>query len=271
MKSAVYSVFFTTVLAAQPSLTRLSYEVASIKPNNSPTLANRIQRGPARGGRFIATNVSLKQLIAIAYGGPNATQGADFSLLGAPSWISDRFDVDARPPDGLLPTPEQTQEMLQSLLGERFALKVHHEIKNGPVYELRVAKGGLKMKQSEDQTPNNGLPANAASPAAAGATSALPRGNIMMAAGEIRATAIPISFLINPLITKVGRKVVDLTNLHGLFDIELKFAPDLDSQGAEGLPSIFTAIQEQLGLTLVSATGPIDALVVDQVQRITPN
>ena len=117
--------------------------------------------GPgADGGRFRVTNLPLRQLIILAYAdrsqGPPPLGGPSLNITGGPGWIgTDRYDIEARPEQGFIPTAEQGQKMLQALLEERFGLKVRHETKDGPIYALMVAKGGLKAKKSADQTPPN--------------------------------------------------------------------------------------------------------------------
>ena len=139
---------------------KLAYEVATIKLNTSGDGRMMIGGiGPgASGGRFHVTNLPLRQLIVLAYAdrsqGPPAPGGQDFSVTGGPGWIStDRYDIDARPEEGFIPTVEQSQKMLQALLEERFRLKVRRETKDGPIYALVVAKDGPKVKKSADQTP----------------------------------------------------------------------------------------------------------------------
>ena len=253
--------------------------------------------GPG-GGRFRVTNVPLRQLIVLAYAdrskGLPGPGGPGLSITGGPSWINtDRYDIEARPEQGFIPTAEQAQKMLQALLEERFGLKVRHETKDGPIYALTVAKGGLKAKKSADQTPLNfGSPtpggrAGGPPPPAPGPPppftpgSPMPRGMMMMGIGQLRATAQTMTGFAGLLTGSAGRKVVDRTNLEGLYDFELNFTPDQipanlppdapfprpDPNG----PSIFTALQEQLGLKLDSATGPLESIVIENVHKPTEN
>ena len=142
---------------------KLAYEVATIKLNTSGDGMMRIAGlGPGPGGGvFRVTNLPLRQLIVLAYadrsqGPPALGGGPGLAVTGGPSWINtDRYDIEARPEQGFIPTVEQGQKMLQALLEERFGLQVRHETKDGPIYALTVAKGGLKTKKSADQTPLN--------------------------------------------------------------------------------------------------------------------
>jgi len=250
--------------------------------------------GPG-GGRFRVTNLPLRQLIILAYAdrsqGPPAPGGPGLSITGGPGWINtDRYDIEARPEQGFIPTAEQAQKMLQALLEERFGLKVRHETKDGPIYALTVAKGGLKAKKSADQTPLNfgapppGGPAGGPPPPPPPlppnpGSGPMPRGMMMIGMGQLRATAQTMTGFAGLLTGQAGRKVVDRTNLEGLYDFELTFTPDqipanlppgVSSPDPNG-PSIFTAVQEQLGLKLESATGPLESIVIEAVQKPTEN
>jgi uncharacterized protein (TIGR03435 family) len=266
---------------------RLTFEVVSIKPNNGND--GRTMIGLMPGGRFTARNIALRELIVNAYRiQPN-------QLSGAPGWISnERFDIEAKPAGEV--TQEQIPLMLQALLEERFHFKAHRETKDGPVYELIVAKGGLKMPLSADQTPlqrpgaapggpppggpNGGPPAGGPPPA--NFNGAMPRGGMRLGPGSYNATAIPVSQLINAMARSLSRPIIDKTGLTGLYDVDLKFTPEQIPRGPlpPGVepppidpngPTIYTALQEQLGLKLDSATGPVELLIVDAIERPTEN
>ena len=367
MKSFSVLVLFCVVGLAQEA--KPTFEIASVRPNTAGGRGVQISMGEADGGRFKATNVSLRQLISIAYKFPLN------DIAGGPGWINtDRFDIEAKPEEGFMPTPEQSQQMLQALLEERFGLKVEHQTKNGPIYALVVAKGGPKgkLKLSADQTPvperpqgrggrggfgpgggpdgggpggggfaggggprggagggrgggfgggagggrgggfaggpggggPGGQPAGGAQPAAGqpGAPGQpavagqpgeggrpgpgggparflnrpLQRGQLMMGPGILRGSAVKIEQMVRPMTNQLGRPVVDRTKLEGLYDVEMTFTPTQLQGGPGGAgnpfpgsdgPTIFTAIQEQLGLKLESATGPIDSLIVQKVEK----
>jgi uncharacterized protein (TIGR03435 family) len=148
--------------------------------------------------------------------------------------------------------------MILPLLTERFQLKTHMEIRSGSVYELVVAKGGPKLKLSEDQTNHS----NGSS-------------NIYNAGSKSNLTAknLPIAMLAKVISSQLHRPVVDKTALAGNYDLTLQWTPDdaPESADANAPPSIYTAVQEQLGLKLVPAKGPVDTLVVDQAAMPSAN
>ena len=237
-------------------------------------------------GRFTTTGATVKQLIALSY------DVRDFQVTGGPSWISsDKFDIDAKEPDGLsdelekLSLDQRHEKMgmlIQSLLADRFALKVSHATKDLPVYALVVAKGGPKLQAAKaDDTNPNGMKDPDGHP--------LGHGNFMrLGLGELEGQSVPVTFLAQELARQLGRNVLDQTGLKGSYDFTLKWAPDPSSmammQGPPGGgpppgagpapdsgsppdasgPSIFTAVQEQLGLKLESTKGPVDILIIDQ-------
>lgn len=276
---------------------KLAYEVSTVKLNTSGDGRMMIRGiGPGtEGGRFRVTNLPLRQLIVLAYAdrsqGLPSLGGPSLSITGGPGWINtDRYDIEARPEQGFIPTAEQAQKMLQALLEERFGLKVRHETKDGPIYALMVAKGGLKAKKSEDQTPINfgappggpaGGPPPPPPPPPGPGSGPLPRGMMMMGIGQLRATAQTMTGFAGLLTGQAGRKVVDRTNLEGLYDFELTFTPDqIPTNLPPGVsfpapdpngPSIFTALQEQLGLKLEPTTGPLESIVIEAVQKPTEN
>lgn len=265
---------------------KLAFDVASVKPNKSGDM--RVSLGIQPGGRFTATNVSLRALIRSAY------QLQDFQLVGGPDWIaSERFDIIAkamgdvpsRPPWG---QPGPMQFMLQTLLEERFKLSMHRERRELPVYELVLARTDGKLgPQLRVSTVDC-----AAMAAARGRGGAPPPGppspgerpcGIRMMGGRLAGGGFPLSQLATTLSQFVQRVVLDRTGLTGSFDFDLTFTPDQLPQGppppgAPPLPpidpngpSIFTALQEQLGLKLESTRGPVEVLVIDRVEQPTPD
>jgi uncharacterized protein (TIGR03435 family) len=169
--------------------------------------------------------------------------------------------------------------MLQPLLAERFKLKAHTETKQLPVYELIVAKGGPKLKEA---TPGDTYANGFKGPDGVG------RGGMMrMGRGQLTGQGVPITTLTNLLSQQLQRTVVDKTGLTGKYDLELNWTPE---QGEGGLgpppgaaspqaepapdatgPSIFTALQEQLGLKLQSTKGPVETLVIDHAEMPSEN
>ncbi len=261
-----------------------SYEVASINPNRSGDMRIGIRFLP---GRFSTTGATVKQLIALAYDVRN------FQVSGGPSWISsDKYDIDAKEPDVLaeelakLPPDQRREKMgllIQSLLADRFQLEVSHGTKELPVYALVVGKNGPKIQQAKaDDTYPNGMKGPDGR--------ALGHGGMMgMAPGQLTGQGVPLAFLVQQLSQQLGRSVLDQTGLKGNYDFTLKWTPDQSSaamfQGPPGGgpgsdnapppdssgPSIFTAVQEQLGLKLESTKGPVEILIIDHIAQPTEN
>jgi len=266
--------------AAQPDVTAdvkvPAFDVVSVKPNKSNSGMVRVMGKP---DGYAASNVSLKMLIQGAYG------IREDLISGAPSWAdSARFDIDAKVAgsdiDALKKlSPEQRRLLLQPLLADRFKLKIHTETKQLPVYELVLAKGGSKLKEATaGDTYANGIKG----PDGVG------RGGMMrFGPGQLTAQAVPLTTLANMLSQQLHRTVLDKTGLTGKYDLELTWTPEQGAdpmfKGAEGSPqrgdaapdssgpSIFTALQEQLGLRLQSAKGPVETLVIDHVEMPSEN
>jgi uncharacterized protein (TIGR03435 family) len=269
-----------------------TFEVASVKkhpPENGQK--EGIVMGGADVSEFRASNVTMKMLIATAY------SVREFQIAGGPSWInSERWDVDAKVEDLLaeqlqkLSRQEQQAQqalMLRSLLLDRFALGVTRGTKEGTVLALVVAKGGPKLKEippADPQAPTE-LPPSRRVP---GQASTPPPGQaLMMMNGStglatIASNAVPIASLANQLSQMVGQQVVDQTGLKGTYQYTLRFAPQGGLPGmpppqeAEAAPdnntaSIFTALQEQLGLKLQSTKGEIDTITIDHIEEPSPN
>ena len=267
-----------------------AFEVASIKPDKSGS--GQVMFRMAPGGRFVANNITVKLLIEQAYG------LKDSQISGGPSWInSDRYDIEAKPDESSvdkmqkLSQDERTKQleaMMQSLLADRFKLTLRHETKELPIYVLSVAKNGPKLQQAKD-TP---LPPELPNPE--GPNGPAPRGPRFMMSdrGELTVNDAPVSMLADMLSRQLGRLVVDKTGLKGKFDFTLKWTPDENQtqafMGAAGAgdprppsdaapppsasgPSLFTALQEQLGLKLESQKGPVETLVIDNVEKPSEN
>jgi bla regulator protein BlaR1 len=244
---------------------RPSFEVASVKPGDPGS--RRFGIG-SRGTQFQVTNAPLKMMIGFAYDIQN------HQILGGPKWIiSDRFNIEARPGPGapMATGPEGLRAqrlMLQSLLEERFKLRLHREIRIEQVYELVVAKGGPRL------TPSAG-------PGADGREGIFGRGF-----GGLTATNRPIESLAGLLSQRLGRSVIDKTGLSGKYDFELSFMPEVSPGDLElfgppppeaippadaNLPSIFTALPDQIGLKLESARGPVEVVVIDSAEKPDAN
>lgn len=239
---------------AQPSGSAepFSYEVVLIKPHQSGGNESSWWRMLPDG--FAASGITIDDLIRTAYRLTMADQ-----LSGLPGWAhSERFDVQAKMDEDTVAalkklTPkerdEQHSRMMQALLADRFQLKVRHETRELPIYDLVIAKGGLKIKES---------PVNET-------------GRMWFGRGKITVQATPIEGLAVDLSNTVGRLIVDKTGLTGKYDIDLKWTPAELQETADSGPSIFAALEEQLGLKLVPAKGPVDTIVVDRVEKPSPN
>ncbi len=231
-----------------------AFEVVSIKPDTSGTGILFFNNTP---DGFQARGFTVQMLIRAAY-------GYDDNLIsGAPGWLnSEHYTLDAKVAGADVPAlsklnPVQRNLMLQPLLADRLRLKFHRETRQLPVYSLVLAKGGLKLKQSP--------PGDSTAP------------QMRMTPGHLTGQRFPISLLAQWLSLQVGRKVLDNTGLTGTYDFTLQWTPDSPapmSAGAEATdsgPSIFTAIQEQLGLRLEPAKGPVETFVIDHVERPSEN
>lgn len=269
-----------------PGGVRPSFEVATVKPTESGDNRFMIMMQP--GGRFVAT-ATLKMLMGFAY------RVRDFQISGGPQWIAtDRWNIEGKAEEGSIspptgspfdPTlPNPMLMMVQSLIEDRFQARIHRETRELPVYELVVAKGGPKIKLSEDQSPFRPPERGAPPPPPPQPGGPTPRGSFRMGRGDLEANGVPLANFVQSLSQQLGRPIVDKTELKsGLYDFKLQWTPELGqgpglpgpeapppSVDASG-PSIFTAIQEQLGLRLESTKGPVEILVIDSVQKPTEN
>ena len=259
-------------VAAQAPAQKPSFEVASVKPGRERTSLLNV----APGGRFSATGFTLKWLIGFAY------RLREDQMLGGPTWITkDLWDIEAKAAEGSVPPhsssdntkPDTTALMLQSLLEDRFQLRLHSETRDFPVYLLTVGKGGPKLNLSKDQTDVNVAPVQ-------NVPLDQPHGMMRRTPDGVTANTVPLSLLTNFLSQQLGRPILDKTGLEGLFDFKLHWTPP--PIAAPGIPagpdaasdpsgvSIFTAIQE-LGLKLEAAKAPLEVLVIESVQRPTEN
>ena len=252
-----------------------TYEVASIKPNSSNSGMIRFT-GPPQSATFTATNATLQILITLAY------QVKPFQIEGANGWIgTDRFDISAKPPEGPV-TREQSFLMLQTLLEDRFKLAVHRTTKEVSIYALTAAKGGLKIKPASEDACVKMVPGAPPPP-----LPALPCGGFFMGPNTLQGGGISMSQLADGLTNILGRPVIDKTGFAGTFDVHLEFSREgTQPMGAAGFgtpgappialpdnngPTIFTALQEQLGLKLESQKGPADFLVIDHAEKPSDN
>jgi uncharacterized protein (TIGR03435 family) len=260
--------------AQQPS--RQSFEVASIKPNSSGGLPYGIRIAP--GGRLRAFNASLRSLITAAWA------ISDSRLSGGPPWVdSARFDIEAKGQlDPGRSTEDQISQMLRMLLEERFQLKLRSETKEVPIYALLIAKNGPKLeppvgKGCFDPSAYAGVPPPTQGP---GEPPVRPCGGFNLLPGQMFGAKVPMWRFAMNLSRILGRTVVNKTGLDGPYDIALRWNPN-ETQSASAPaeqppsespgPSIFTAIQEQLGLRLESEKGPVEFFVIDHAEKPDAN
>ena len=173
----------------------------------------------------------------------------DSQIAGGPAWFAtDRFSVEANSDDGQPHNAAETREMLQNMLGDRFALRTHHEMREGTAYVLTVAKNGSKLKQSQTQSTN-----------------------VRVGTNSIQLEGAPLSRLAQLLSGILERPVIDRTGLEGTYGASLLWSDTLPKNADPDQVSIFTAIQDQLGLSLVSQRAPIDTLVIDSIDPPSAN
>lgn len=230
------------------------------------------------GGGLRASNVTLRLLLTLAY------DVRDFQISGGPPWLDTQlYDIQARAgnapetpagPDAVRNMTdeqrktfqEQMRERLRGLLADRFQLAVHRESKEQQVYSLEIAKGGPKLQEATTTGPASG--------------------RVRMGRGELTGDGVAMEFIVQVLSTQVRRPVLDKTGLKGKYDFKLTFTPD----GPQGFgpgpppagvepppppdpngPTIYTAVQEQMGLALKSEKRPVDMIVIDRVEKASEN
>jgi uncharacterized protein (TIGR03435 family) len=262
----------------------LAFEVASVKSNKSGDMGARLQRQP--GGRVNAVNMPLRDLIQFAY------QVRPFQIEGAPAWAATaRYDIIAKA-EGDLPfgppvpggQPPAEMLMLRTLLADRFKLAVHMETRELPIYALTLARADRKLgPQLKPSTTDCAALFNAAG--RSGAPPPPPPGpgepmqcGMRIGPGRFSGGDFSMDALANALGTMVQRPVVDRTGLSGTYQADLTFQMEaIPGPGGaliqpppgpvdQNLPSLFTAVQEQLGLKLESTRGPVEMLVIDRVE-----
>ena len=243
--------------AASAQATTPAYDVMTIKPNVTGNGSIGFSLD-SKGDHFVAHHVSLKQIMQYVY------DLNEDSIAGVPTQFDTlRFDIEAKVVEPDLDAlkkmnSEQRRAMLRPLVTERFQLKTHTESRILPVYELVVAKGGPKCKLSDDQTKlgwgDIGLYYN--------------KSDI-----KLEGRGLPMAHLAKTLADQVHRTVIDKTGLTGNYDLTLQWTPDdrPASTDDNAPPSIYTAVQEQLGLKLQPAKAPVEVLVVDHAATPTEN
>jgi uncharacterized protein (TIGR03435 family) len=262
---------FFFALASAASAQDPSFETASIKPvAANAACANGSMIGPMPGGALRVECLPLKAIVAWAF------QAQNYQISGLPAWTeTERFDIAAKPPEeerAKEPGPARYQDMtdeqrarfmdlsrrrLQALLADRFHLVVRHEAREQTAYVLTVAKGGPKMKESADQSA---------------------AGGISRGPGRIKGEGQRMEAFVTFLAVSVQRPVIDQTGLKAHYDFNLTWTPERPASAGAAPevsepsgPSIFTAIEEQLGLRLESRKVPVDTLVIDRIERPSEN
>ena len=278
MRVAVVVAFIggTAMLSAQisaPSQSAPKFEIASIKLNTTTSVPLNVAflrtagAGNAKNGRFWMLGdlgaAPLSVLIQLAY------NVKDLQVEGGPSWVrSDRYEVDARAEGPA--TFEQMRPMLQSLLADRFKLTLRRETRQLPVYDLLASKDGLKVgatKEGSCVPPEKAVPLGPISCGGVRKQQLGPQRQVLEVAG------IGMAKLIELLSDEVGRVVVDKTGFSDRLSFRLEFAPVVGLQTAPSdasASSLFAALEEQLGLKLEPARGPVEVLVIESVERPTP-
>jgi len=225
------------------------WEVVTVRPSD-PNAANA--KFDLRGRHLIIENQPVETMLMFGYGMQKS------QIVGAPDWVrTERFDADGVPDvDGQL-TVDQFQSMVRKLLIERFGLKSHKEQREMPVFALRVSKDGPKL------TPTKSDP------------SAKPNQQVNGGPGfrALRFTNFSMQHLALMMLPYVDRPVVDQTGINGQYDFNLSYTYDEARAPTDGTapPSLFTAIQEQMGLKLEPVKAPVEVLVVDAVERPSAN
>ena len=229
-------------------------EVATIKPTPPGTRRFMLT---VRGGDLAIQGLSLDALIKFAYDVQNR------QIVETPGWIgTDKWDIEAKPDTAGLPSQAQMREIVQKLLAERFALKIHEDRRNMEAYALTVSRDGPKMTKSPDASGLGGFS--------------------MGPVGVLHAGSATMADFTHVLGDVLDRPVVDKTGLNGRWDFTLKWTPDETqfegmpvarpaADDASPLPPLFTAIQEQLGLKLEGQKADVSVIVVDHVEHPTPN
>jgi bla regulator protein BlaR1 len=250
--------FHIPPVRAQQPAGPLEFDVASVKPSN-PNSTNGTVISVTPGGRLHVANATLKDLIETAFDVRN------FQIVGGPRWAdASKYDVDATPgtpPQGATVLPKGWTGVrfeVQALLKDRFQLQLHRETRTAPIYSLAIAKSGIKSSVlSATQNPQKGINAG--------------QGTMLGEAASMTQLAYKLSRLLQ-------RPVVNNTGLEGNFDFKLEWTPELGPSAPDGQPvdtsggpSIFSALQEQLGLRIEATKGPVEVLVIDHVDWPSEN
>lgn len=266
--------------AQTPAATPQTFEVISVKPNVSGEQSASFSIRP--GWQLVVRNNSLRNIVRNAY------QLQNYQIVtaaGTQSWFDrDRFDITATSPKPD-PTIDEFRGMVQALLAERFGLRVHREMREMPIYALVLARPdgrfGPQLHRSTMDCEAVDAAARRGAPPPPLTRDGRPTCGTRMMPGRMIAGGATMADLARNISNSAGRMTLDRTGLAGGFDFTVEFTPDqlpLESSLPAGLPrppadgpSLFTAMQEQLGLKLDSQRGPVDVLVIDAAQPPTPD
>lgn len=258
-----------------------TFEVASVRENRqSRETRSGVTMRTLPGGRFEARNVTVRLLILRNYG----LRG--FQLVGGPEWMeTERFDIVAKAPSSA--SERQTTEMVRNLLANRFGLVARREQRRLPAYSLKLAQRPQRLGPGLRRVPPDceaflAAAAAAAGTAVSGSESTQPacEGRLSFGPGMISTRGGSLAFLLTRLTEETGRPVTDRTGLVGLYDVDLTWTPDpgMSNSPMSRFPStdntgrsIFTAVREELGLELEPVVETIDVLVIENLERPTPD
>jgi uncharacterized protein (TIGR03435 family) len=248
------------------------FEVASIKENVSGSDNASVRAQP--GGRVSVSNNSLRSIIRNAYSVQN------YQIVGGPDWINTvRWDITAKAPEDA--PPQQLLLMLRTLLADRFKLVIRNETREMPIYALSIARAdgrlGPQLRSSNTDCAAIFAAAKAKGEAPPPTTNGRPTCGTRTTRGNMMTTGVAMSDFARNLAPFAGRPVVDKTGLSGVFDLDLTWTPEQGPAGPEGTQSqtapsidgvsLFTAVQEQLGLKLDAQRGPVDVVVIESAER----
>jgi uncharacterized protein (TIGR03435 family) len=268
---------FACAAHGQPAVAKPEFEVASIKPSPPPDGVNirvGMRGGPGTSDptRLVVENLNIFALVLRAY------EVRPFQIAGADLRDTQRFSITAKIPEGA--TKAEFRLMLQNLLIERFQLKLHHETKELPIYELTVAKNGPKLKESAGEPPQADISAGMKRDKDGYPLPPPGQMGVIFVNGSLRArlNAANESMpeLAKTLTSELERLVVDGTGLKGKYDFVLSWSPETiggapsapsTTPAEDAGPSVFAALQQQLGLKLESKKGPVEILVIDHYEK----
>jgi len=244
---AIVAIVLAIAAQAQQPAPRVQFEAVSVKPGDPAHGATSWSAPP---GRLVARNTTLKNLVVNAY------RLKEYQIEGGPLWMdSEKFDIDAKLPAGAV--PGQIPTMLQAMLADRFKLEFRRETKTLREYALVVARGGPKLQAASEGGREGHLSQS-----------------YSHAARKIEGFGIAMSSLADALMDSAGAPVLDRTGLKGQYNVTLEFAPQLETFAddlPEPLPTVFSAVQIQLGLKLEEIKEPVEVFAIARVEKPAAN